>query len=334
MKPKERINRIKKHFKKHKKELIVILGVIVLLILVLNILKALNKTKVGNSISNLQNQGMVVTKENNYYYKKLSKDKSYIYSLKKNKEEAEKLIKSDNSYLNSYKNYLYFIEKNEETTKHNIIKLKHNGKKKEKLVEDVDNRQLLVANDWVYYFKDNVLYRIRINGKDIIKVSEDGILNYGINKDYIYYVYNNGEKNILARRKIEEKMFTNLVQNVSEDFEIIDNKIYFVEQKYNQTEYTYNYALYRVKLNGEGKRKIADLPKDLKNVNILEDKVFYTIQNEAGETEVYSLNYKEKESALIVKTLVDTPICISNNLLFYMDTNDEGNTVIKSKQIN
>ena len=151
MKPKERINVIKKGLKKHKKQLIVVLGLIALLILISFIVKTLNKTKLGNSISNLQNQGISAAKGNKIFYKKLSNDKSYIYSLKINKDDAKKIKKADSNYLNAYKNYLYFIEQDDETTKYNIIKLKHNGKKKEKLVEDVDNRQLLVANDWVYY---------------------------------------------------------------------------------------------------------------------------------------------------------------------------------------
>lgn len=307
--------------KKRKIEIIIIFVVLAIIVVGVILITNKNKNIAGNSISNLQNKGIAAIKGSTAYYTKLNGDNTAIYKLNLNSNKETRIKYTEGFYLNVYKESLYYLEQNDETNTFNLIKSKLDGSEREKLVKEIDGNRVTVVDDWAYYFKDKVLYRTRTNGKDNMKVLEDAILNYGVNNNYIYYIYNNGEKNVLARRNLNDGIFLKLAENVSKDFEIIGNKIYFIEQKYNSEEYQYNYSLYRMKLDGGGRKQIFSLPRGIDNINITKDAIYYTIQN-GTPYNIYKHKFKDSEHVLLKEVSTKTEISVLDNWIFYLDLND------------
>ena len=307
--------------KKRKTEILIILTILVLIVAITIILTNKNKNKTGNSISNLQNSGIATIQGNTIYYCKLG-DKAGVYKIQQNGKNETKIKYTNASYLNAYKNYIYYLEQDEDLNTFNIIKSRKDGKEREKLVKEVDSSVITVADNWVYYFKDKVLHRIKTNGKDNMKVLDESILNYSVDGNYIYYIYNNGEKNILARKALDGTSFIKLAENVSKDFEIIGNNLYFVEQKYNPEEYEYNYTLYKMKQNGKNRRQILTLPNEIKNINITKNAIYYTTQNNNSIYNLYGYEYKGQEPVLLKELNVETKISVVGNWIFYIDLNE------------
>lgn len=186
--------------KRNKKICIALLVLIVAIVLILIAISILNNNRIGNTLSNLENKGFATIEDNYIYYETRNK----ICKIKKNGNKPKEITEGTAYYLNKYKNHLYYIEIDKDL-EINIIKIKSNGKDKQTFLKDVDLNTMVVAENWVYYFQDKALYKIRTNGKDKIKILEGEILNYTISENYIYYIYNNGEKNVLARKTLERK---------------------------------------------------------------------------------------------------------------------------------
>lgn len=315
--------------KKHKKIFIISIIIVAIVILILFSISILNNNKIGNSTCNLRNKGIAAIEDNKIYYIQTGENKG-IYRLKGNNDKSKKIVDGIAYYLNLYKNYLYYIELNEKDLEFNVIKIKANGKDKQTFIKNVDLNMLTVVDNWVYFCEDKELYRIRTNGKDKIKICEDEVSNYKVEGNYIYYIYFNGEKNILARKTLEGKSFLKLSENVSEDFDIIGNRIYFIEQKYNSEKQEYEHNLYKMKKNGKSRKQILELPSSIVNVNILKDRIYYTALEDYEEYKIYKHDYKENKANLLKDVKSRTDICLVGEYIFYtdLDKNSE-NTVFR-----
>lgn len=310
--------KLKEYMIKYKKYLIIALIAIIIFISILILILNSNKNKIGNSVSNLYNGGIATVEGNKVYYIKYGENAG-IYRLKNKKDK--KITDGTAYFLNLYKGYIYYVELNEKTSEFNIIKMEENGKKKETFIKNVDPQMITVVDNWVFYFQNDKLYKIRTSKKDKIKITEENILNYTIKDDYIYYIYHNGERNVLARKTLEGKNFLKLAENVSTDFEIIGNKIYFIEQKYNKDIQEYEYKLFNMKTNGAKRKQILALPNDIGEINITA-KALYYINTE--DNALYQYKYKKGEQErLLLELKNNTSICIVKNIIFYKDLDVE-----------
>jgi hypothetical protein len=109
-------------------------------------------------------------------------------------------------------------------------------------------------SDWYMY--PNFLYRMRPDGSEKQKISDDGLYDIVYHNEWVYYIdeiYMSidymfpGQYSKLCRMRLDGSQKTELASDVA-SFEIIGEKIY----------YRSDYSLYHINTDGSGKEKIID----------------------------------------------------------------------------
>ena len=169
------------------------IAVIIVIIAIIVIASSLNGTKVGNAASNSHNLGLAVQDGSWIYYVAVDDDEPVgIYKVKNNGKKTEKVADGYMYNLNIVDNYIYCLEYNEDEERNDLIKIKTNGKNKETLARDIDENQIMLVDKWVYYYKDNSLYRVKTSGTD-----RESSYNLAAGKkgDGVYETSNNYQSN-------------------------------------------------------------------------------------------------------------------------------------------
>ena len=312
---------IYKEIKKINKNVLIIIGIAIIIILAF-LLRELTKKKDYNIAENIYNGGIVATNGKTIYYYNV--DDSSIYKKKINSTKKKKIIEASAVYINAYDGYIYYIEPNEQH--YDLVKVKENGQDKQTVIENVDNKMMTVANKNIYYFKDENLHRIKVNGKDNIKISEKSIINYQVVKNWIFYIYNDGEQNVLAKMTTTGEKNVKLRKGVAENFLVTNKKVYYISQEYNSERYRYEYVLCRTDKSGKKTTEVCDLPSEIQSVNITDTAIYYS---ETDDYEEYSVNehrYKKGKQTL-TKTIINPKINIVDDWMFYIDVTEDGNKV-------
>ena len=302
------------------------------IIIIAIVILTCGKQDLGNINANLNNIGFSVQKGNWIYFKGY-KDGSEdgIYRLKNKK--TEKIADDFAIYLNVYKNNIYYIDVEEE----NIIKIDKNGKNREIVLENVDLEKIMVLDNWIYYFDDAKLYKIKTNGKDKIMLLDKSIENYEIIGKWIYYTYKNNGEYVFAKITTNGKDDEKIDSNIGKNFFVKGNYIYYIYENYNVDNDEYNYELYKMKINGKNKEKIIDIDGevDVDTINFYNNKIYYAKENEKGKLAIYKINLKGKDETKIVNLKgYITNINIHNNWIYYPDQNDSEDVQINRVKIN
>ena len=305
------------------KKISIIIGIIVIAIIAILILTCNRKIKTGNKNLNLNNLGFTVESNGWLYYLGYNEGEADgIYRMKGNKNE--KIIDDYTLYLNKSGKYIYYLDAKEE----NIVRIKTNGKNKEIVIEDVDLEKFILVDNWIYYFDEAKLCKIRTNGKEKQIVLEKSIENYDINGNWIYYSYKNDGKYIIAKIKTNGEDNTKIAEDTGATFFIKGNYIYYIYENYYEENNEYKNELWKIKINGKNKEKIADLSEKMyiNAVNSNGNEIFYLKKGEETNLAIYKMNLKDgKEAKIIDVNGYVTYINIIDNWIYYPDVNNEGN---------
>lgn len=301
---------------KNKKISILVLAIVIIVILFICMIP---KKEIGNTSGNLENSGFSVGIEKWIYYFGYNQGSADgIYKIKGNKKE--KIIDGYGIYLNKFGKYIYYLDAKEDS----IVKIKTNGKSKEVIVKDVDKATVTVVDNWIYYFDNSCLCRIKINGENKKIISKKFIENYQIVGDWIYYSYMNDGNYVIAKMKTDGEDSSKIDTQAGKSFFVNGKNIYYIKQNYEENKY----ELYKVKINGKDKKKIADINEtiDLSVVNFEENAVYYVKKNENLESAIYKMDLKgKKEEKIVAIKGYATSINIQNEWIYYPDQDDEGN---------
>lgn len=324
-------NKISSFIKKYKKPTIIIVAIAIILILIGIIVLQLTKTKRGNSSGNLNNSGFSVQKGNWIYYLGFNAGKADgIYKIKTDGKGKQKISDDYGMYLNQAGNYLYYLEASmKEEGTFNIVKVKTNGENKEIMVEDVDTSKVTLVDNWIYYFKNYQLYRIKIDGKSKEKLLDKSIMSYEIIGDFIYYSYISDNKYVIAKTKINTDEITKIEMDAGRVFFIDKDIIYYIYE--NQKEEGIVYELYKMKTTGKDKEKILEINGNLllDGINFEKNNLYYTKIDENGNSAIYSINTKKKEEIKIIDiNSYSSMININNKNIYYTDINENGDSNI------
>ena len=113
-----------------------------------------------------------------------------------------------------------------------------------------------------------------------------------------------------------------IIEEVTKDFIVDGNKIYYIEETYNKKTYEYTYKLSQVKTNGKNSEEICKLKDNVYTINMNEDGVFYSAtDDEAEKYTIYKLDYKGKEHTKITTTSAEPVINVVGNYIIYSDYN-------------
>ena len=169
-------------------------------------------------------------------------------------------------YLNVVDNYIYCLEYDEDKEQNNLIKVKTNGKKKEVIATDIDEAAITTVDDWVYYFKNDNLYRVELDGEDREKISNKDIEYYQIEGNWIYYIYDD----YIAKMKLNGEDSQKIAK--ADDSEYFDslyvkgNKVYYIMSKLDDN-YDWKYYLYKMNKDGEKAEEVCMLDENIYDSN-------------------------------------------------------------------
>ena len=302
---------------KNKKISITVLAVVIIAILIVCVVPS-NK-KIGNTNGNLENSGFSVNIGKWVYY--FGYDQGSADGIYKIKGDKKQKVNDDYAiYLNKSGKYIYYLDAKEDS----IVRVKTNGKDKETIVKDVDKATVTVTDDWIYFFDNSSFYRVKTNGENKKIISKKFIENYQVVGDWIYYSYMSDGNYVIAKMKNDGESVSKIDTQAGKSFFVNGKNIYYINKNYDEEKY----ELYKIKTNGKGKKKIADINEtvDLSSVNFNENEVYYTKKNENLEIAIYKMDLKgKKETKVVDINGYTTSINIQDDWIYYPDQDDKGN---------
>lgn len=315
---------------------IVLRGVAVLVVLVAIFVigSCFKGTEYGTSAGNCYNQGLAVENGKNIFY--ISVDDNEVVGINKvknNGKGVQKVADGNVRYLNVAGSYIYCLEYDEEnSSKCNLVKTKTNGKSKEILARDIDEAQVMVADKFVYYFKDGNFYRAKLDGTEKTKISDKKISYYQIKDNWIYYIFKkdnaqyiakmktNGEKNERISKADDDKNYEALY--------VKGNKIYYITSKANDS-YDYEYYLFKMNKKGEKIKQICKMDSNIMDINMQDDVIYYTETEDFNNYKIKSIKYNGTDRKVIKKLTTSTSINITDDWIIFIGTNEDTDIVVK-----
>jgi len=310
-----------------------ILAGLIILIALIVIASCFKGTEYGNLEGNSNNMGLAVQDGKWIYYVEIDNEEPVgIYKVKTNGKKTEKVVDGNMYYLNIIDNYIYCLEYDEEEARCNLIKIKTNGKNKEILARDIEKREITAVDEWVYYYKNNNLYRVKLNGTDREKVSDREISCYQIVEDDIYYIYEKDRVQYIAKMDLDGED-TERLAKADEDIEfetlyVKGGKIYYITSKQNE-EYDRDYYLYKMSKKGKNNERISKIDTNIQNINMQDDLIYYTVTEDYNTFMIKSVKYNGTDKTLIKKNSMAININLAEDWIVFLGENDDGDSIMK-----
>lgn len=229
-------------------------------------------------------------------------------------------------------NYIYCIEQDEEKNQNNLVKIKTNGKKKEILAQDVDASQVVATEKWVYYFKNSNLYRVRTKGIDREKISEKKISYYQIEGGKIYYIYTIEGSQYIATMKLNGKKATRIAKMDTDKqckaLFVNGNKIYYILSG-AEDSIDREFYLYKMNKKGEKISKICKIDSNIKEINMQEDSIYYTVMNDYENYTIKSIEYNGTNRITVKKAKSFDNLNIVKKWIAINTINEDYDTIIQ-----
>ena len=318
-------------YRRNKLNILLSMGILVFIILVCLVVGIAIKQE-QNIYGNLRNMGFSVSKGKDIYCLELE-DQNIKGILKIRDNKKEKITDNGGIFLNIDGNKIYYLD---ELSK-SIISIKTNGEDKKTLIENIDLKQFTVKDGWIYYFENSNFYKIKTNGKNKTKLSEEDIINYQIEGNIIYYSYEKEEKIIIAKMKTNGKNIKIIDQDAGTQFFLVGNEIYYIKENYNYENYEYNYELYKIKTNGKNKKSIRKIDGQISTdtINVHKSNLYYAKENKDKKLSIYTMNLSGKNETKIVDLQsYSTLINVHDSYIYYTDINEEGKTQLFKVKVN
>ena len=210
-----------------------------------------------------------------------------------------------------------------------LHKMKTDGTKSEKLSDD-NILSLFIDNDWIYYYTDNSLYKIKIDGTNRTKIEDTASK---IISQYPSYNTNNSKKSNNTKPKVSDVSIDTEppIEDIPEDI-ISDGIFGNSNANYaNGAEFTFdgewiyygeptdNYKLYKIRENGDDKTQLSD-KIHVRNLNVLNGWVYYTTLDESG---LFKVRTNGKSETKIYNNYVDS-VKVTGNYIYFADDTKAG----------
>ncbi len=221
----------------------------------------------GNTKGNIQEAGLICENNGTLYYSDLNNN--YIY--KTDMKDGEKIqLNSQTSYeINVMGDHIYYI--NGETG--SIYKMKTDGTENERIFDKRADK-LITTKDHLFFrvlseTAPSRLYRSDLNGENV-KLLVDGMEDYVVNGNKIYYTDNNG---FLYEADIDGRHVIKLSDVKAADINYSGGNIYFG----NMDD---GFKLYCMSIDSEEAELLVD--KECRNINLNGDCIYFRNQSDGG----------------------------------------------------
>lgn len=238
---------------------------------------------------------------NNIYYLDRTSGSYDIAKMKTSGENKEVIIKDvDTDKITVVDNWIYYFKDAK------FCRAKTNGEGKQILSKkSVESYE--VVGKWIYYSYINegkyTIAKMKTNGEDVTKLDGDTSRVFFVNNN-IYYIYENYNENDSEYNYELYKIKTNgkdktKVADIGENIKFNGinfdgDRIYYT--KVNEDDDVL--SIYSMKINGKDETKIVDIQGDSTIINVHDGWVYYTDQNDNGDSDMFRIkvNGKDKQS--------------------------------------
>ncbi|WBW96829.1 DUF5050 domain-containing protein [Oceanirhabdus sp. W0125-5] len=232
---------------------------------------------VGNSAGNINGPamfgGLVASQGKYIYYSILAEDPRYseyckIYRVKKDGTDKQVLSETPGAYLNVVGDYIYYKDFG---NRGSLTKMKIDGTEKEVLDSGASN--ITVIGDDIYYV-NNGLYKIKTDGTNKVKLSDNIIHKLSVSGDYIYY-RNGAVDRTIYRLKTDGTEETQIYNDMVDHVIPSGDWLYFT--KVEGENEPGDASIYKMKIDGTEIQKLND--EQSTNINVDGEYIYYTTLN-------------------------------------------------------
>ena len=284
----------------------------------------------GNTVGNSVNWGVVVEHNGAVFYSSALADPYHapyaLYKLEEGGRNRVRVFDAAGYNLNSYEGMLYFIS----FDNRKIIRMCTKTGIRQTISSDQPH-SFSIVDGWIYYINmddENKIYRIRPDGKDKEKLSDDSTDNpLNIADGWIYYIINfNETKGPVYRMRTDGSEREQLrdadwnitfihvdgswvyyvnyweykIQRIPSDgspgWERINNDwsqyLNIVDGWIYYVNASHNNAIYRIRLDGSGKQRLSG-GGNFSNINIVDGWIYYM---HSGLREIYRMRLDGSDS--------------------------------------
>ena len=290
---------------------IVVLLLVLLIILCVVLVKVFSvKDGLNNNDSNM---GLVTQSDDLTFYYNYNKG-----LVKKDKDEEKTLINEQAYSINYYNGNIYYTTPNSKGGI-DIKKIGVDGKNEKILLSTTSSStKMYLQGSKIYYLTSNpnTISKIDLDGKNSEVVLQRGVVDFKVIDEtiyfsdimgYLYSVDTNGEN----YKTIMEK-------SVFEEFQIIDNYVYYFDNENNK--------LMKISLKDTSKKEEVTDKLNCEIYNVTSNGIYY-FNKESSKICFVSKNGKKTRDIVKVNTN-NTKINIIGNVLYYIDS-EKGKTITK-----
>lgn len=212
------------------------------------------KSFFGNTNSNISNGGMSVMDQEWIYFMNYS-DNGFLYKVKTDGSQEQKITDLSAVYLNISDNVLYFINTSDNQK---LYRMNTDGTQIKQLT-DFAVMNAMLSMDWIYFIKVgdstnnteyNRIYKIKPDGTNLNQVSKNVASSFNIEDNWIYYVSSeDGSLNKIETNGKSEQQISN--ENMV-FFTVLENEVFYLSRVEDKP------ALWKMKLDGSSKAKLTE----------------------------------------------------------------------------
>ena len=192
------------------------------------------------------------------------KDETKLYRFKKNRESVEKYSDLKGIFLNYWDPYLFYV--NGDDKKIHQINLNN---KMDKVFSDNEVSCLLIANDLVYFIKDDKLFSMDMEANKEKQMSDQRVMSFNVEYDEVYIA--NDQQELIKLGDEETKVSDKKIRI----FNIFGDSVYYKDET--------DQFLYKMSTNGENVKRLTQKPVTM--INVTEKWIYYSVNGK----ETYNL---------------------------------------------
>ena len=198
----------------------------------------------GNTAGNLILDGMLCRQGDWIYYPNAS-DGFKLYKMRLDGTEKQKITDETASCINVIGDWIYYMNGfSSDPTNNSLCKIRTDGTGRSELCDHVYN-DIIVVNEWIYYtsFVDMCIYKIKTDGTDKTKLSDDADFPTCVNvKDGWVYYSNFSDNRCIYKMRTDGSERTK-INNEQSTYLIVDGDwIYYLSYS--------DFSLHRIKTDG------------------------------------------------------------------------------------